>query len=402
LKARESENYQHLAPTSDNPLELEIERAEGIYLYDRSGRSYMDLISGISVCNIGHRNPKVIKAIKNQLDKYLHLMVFGEYIQTPQIQLAKMLSDNLPENLNCCYFVNSGSEAVEGALKLARRFTGKTEIIACKNGYHGSTYGALSMMSNEKFKHAFRPLLPECRFIGFNNINDIEHITDKTACVITETIQGDAGVIIPQNDFLIKLRKRCSETGTLLILDEVQTGFGRTGTLFAFEQYNIIPDIITIAKAMGGGMPLGAFISSKEIMDSLKTNPPLGHITTFGGHPVSCAAGIATLKILLEEDLITQAASKEKLFKKLLVHPAIKSVRGKGLLIAIELESIEFTKKVIKECIKNGVTTDWFLFAENCLRIAPPLIITEQEIKKACEVIISSIDQTKMGDLSGE
>ena len=382
---------QHVAQTSTSPLSLEIEKAEGIYLYDTAGKKYIDLISGIGVSNVGHRHPKVIAAIQEQLDKYMHLMVYGEYIQTPQIQLAKLLADNLPANLNCTYFVNSGTEAIEGAMKLAKRYTGKTGVIAFKNAYHGSTQGSLSVCGNEELKNSFRPLLPNVNVIEFNSVDELKKITKQTACVIIEPIQGEAGVILPDKHFLQKLRTKCNETKTLLIFDEIQTGYGRTGKLFAFEHYDIAPDILCIAKGMGGGMPIGAFISSKEIMSSLTANPALGHITTFGGHPVSCAASLATLKILLEENLIGQVDEKEKLFREILKHLSIKEIRGRGLLLAVEFESYEFNKKVIDTCLENGVITDWFLFCNNAMRIAPPLTITTDEIKKACEVILKSI-----------
>ncbi len=384
--------FNHLAQTTETPLALEIEKAEGVYLFDASGKKYMDLISGIAVSNIGHRHPKVISAIKEQLDKYMHLMVYGEYIQSPQVQLAKLLMDNLPENLNSVYFVNSGTEAIEGAMKLAKRFTARTEIISFKNAYHGSTQGSLSIMGNEEFKNAFRPLLPDTRQIEFNNIKQLSQITNKTACVVVETIQGEAGVVLPQKDFLKKLRERCTEAGALLVLDEIQCGFGRTGKLFAFENYGFIPDILCLAKGMGGGMPIGAFISSKEIMNTLTNNPILGHITTFGGHPVCCAASLATLNVLLEEKLIARVEAKEQLFRKLLKHPKIRSVNGKGLLLSIEFDSFEQNKKIIDKCIEKGVITDWFLFNAASMRIAPPLIITEEEIVFACSVIDQCIE----------
>jgi acetylornithine/N-succinyldiaminopimelate aminotransferase len=381
----------HLAQTSETPLALEIEKAEGVYLYDVSGKRYLDLISGISVSNVGHRHPKVIAAIKEQLDKYMHLMVYGEYIQSPQVQLAKRLSELLPSTLSSVYFVNSGSEAIEGAMKLAKRFTGRTEIVSFKNAYHGSTQGSLSIMGNEEFKNSFRPLLPDTRQIQFNNVEDLKQITSRTACVVIETIQGEAGAIIPKGDFLKLLRERCTEVGAMLVADEIQCGFGRTGKLFAFEHYNFIPDILCLAKGMGGGMPIGAFISSKEIMGSLSTNPILGHITTFGGHPVCCAASLATLNVLLEEKLIETVEAKEKLFRKLLKHPKIKSVNGKGLLLAVEFDDYEQNKKIIDTCIEKGLIVDWFLFNAQSMRIAPPLTITEEEIKFACGVILDSI-----------
>ena len=386
--------FNHLAQTSKTPLALEIEKAEGVYVVDISGKKYLDLISGISVSNVGHRHPKVIAAIHKQLDSYLHLMVYGEYIQSTQVQLAKLLCDHLPSNLGSVYFVNSGSEAIEGAMKLAKRCTRRTEIISFKNAYHGSTQGCLSIMGNEEFKNAFRPLLPDIKQITFNKIDDLKEITERTACVVVETIQGEAGAIVPEKEFLEKLSKRCKEVGTLLVADEVQCGFGRTGKLFAFEHYNFIPDILCIAKGMGGGMPIGAFISSKEIMDTLTHNPSLGHITTFGGHPVSCAASLATLTILLEEKLIEQVDAKELLFLKLLKHPKIKSIKGKGLLLSVEFESFEQNKRIIDKCIQKGVITDWFLFNASAMRIAPPLTITEEEILFACKIILESIDES--------
>jgi len=385
--------YKHIAQTSETPLALEIEKAEGVYLYDSKGKKYLDLISGIAVSNVGHRHPKVISAIKNQLDKHLHLMVYGEYVQSPQVHLAKLLTDNLPKNLNSVYFVNSGSEAIEGSMKLAKRATGRTEIISFKNAYHGSTQGSLSIMGSEEFKNAFRPLLPDIKQIEFNNENHLKKITEKTACVIVETIQGEAGVILPENDFLRKLKEQCNRVGALLVLDEIQCGFGRTGRLFAFENYNIVPDILCIAKGMGGGMPIGAFISSKEIMHTLTNSPILGHITTFGGHPVCCAAAMATLQVIIEEKLMERVEEKGAFFKKHLLHPKIKSIRGKGLMLAVEFGSYETNKKIIDKCIENGVITDWFLFNACSMRIAPPLTISEKEIAEACKVIVNAIDK---------
>jgi acetylornithine/N-succinyldiaminopimelate aminotransferase len=385
--------FQHIAQTSDIPLALEIVQAEGIYLTDINGKRYIDLISGIAVSNVGHRHHKVVEAIKNQLDKYMHLMVYGEYIESPQVQLATLLCKHLPANLNSVYFVNSGTEAIEGAMKLAKRFTGRTEIISFTNAYHGSTQGSLSIMGNEYFKNAFRPLLPDTKQINFNNEEDLKQITERTACVFVETIQGEAGAIIPEENYLMKLRKRCNEVGALLVADEIQCGFGRTGKLFAFEHYNFIPDILCIAKGMGGGMPIGAFVSSKEIMNSLTNNPWLGHITTFGGHPVCCAAGSATLNVLMEENLMEQVAEKEKLFRKLLIHPKIKSIKGKGLLLAIEFNDYEQNKRIIDSCIADGVIVDWFLFNSHSMRIAPPLTITKKEIESSCEIILKNIAQ---------
>jgi len=379
------------AQTTNFPLLLEFERAEGIYMYDQQGKAYIDLISGIGVSNLGHSNPYVINAIKDQVDKYMHLMVYGEYVQSPQVRFAEKLISIAPENLQSVYFTNSGAEAVEGALKLAKRFTGRQEIIAFHNSYHGSTHGALSVMGNEEYKQAYRPLLPGVSFIRFNEVDDLQFITKQTACVIIETIQGEAGIHVPDAAYMQALRARCNETGTLLILDEIQAAFGRTGKLFAFEHFNIVPDILLLAKALGGGMPIGAFIASNAIMDSLKENPILGHITTFGGHPVCCAAGLAALEVLLDENLISQVAEKEVLIRQLLVHPAIKEIRGKGLMLAIQLANFDLNKKIIDRCIEHGVITDWFLHYSSAMRIAPPLIITSDEIKKSCGVILEAI-----------
>ncbi len=379
------------AQTTNFPLLLEFERAEGIYMYDRQGKAYIDLISGIGVSNLGHSNTYVIAAIKDQLDKYMHLMVYGEYVQTPQVRFAEKLISLLPANLQSVYFTNSGAEAVEGALKLAKRFTGRQQIIAFLNSYHGSTHGALSIMGNEEFKQAYRPLLPGVSFIDITRHQDLDKISDQTACVIIETIQGEAGVRVPDAAYMQALRARCSETGTLLVLDEIQTAFGRTGKLFAFEHFNIVPDILLLAKALGGGMPVGAFIASLHIMSALKENPILGHITTFGGHPVCCTAGLAALEVLINENLVSTVPEKEVLFRKLLVHPAIKEIRGKGLMLALEFENFDLNKKIIDRCIEHGVITDWFLHCSNAMRIAPPLIITHDEIKKTCEVILEAV-----------
>ena len=385
------------AQTSTSPRLLEIERAEGMYLYDYDGKSYMDLVSGFAVSNTGHRNAKVVQAIKDQADKYLHLTVYGEFIQSPQVKFASKLSSILPDSLNSVYFVNSGAEATEGAMKLAKRFTGRSEIIACKNSYHGSTQGALSVMGNEHYKQAYRPLLPGIRFIEFNKSIDLDFISTDTAAVIVETIQGEAGVRVPDMNYMQRLRKRCNETGTLLILDEIQTGFGRTGTLFAFEHFNIHPDILLIAKGMGGGMPIGAFISSHEIMSVLKENPILGHITTFGGHPVSCAAGLANLEVIIEEELVKDVSLKESLFRKHLQHPEIKEVRGMGLMLCIQLSSFEQVENVSRRCVENGIIIDWFLHCDTAMRIAPPLIITDNEIQKACATIIEALEFYRAG-----
>jgi len=379
------------AQTTDFPLLLEFERAEGIYMYNTEGRPYMDLISGIGVSNLGHSNPYVINAIKAQVDKYMHLMVYGEYVQTPQVRFAEKLVSLLPAGLQSVYFTNSGTEAVEGALKLAKRFTGRREVIAFTNSYHGSSHAALSIMGNETFKQAYRPLLPGVRFIDFNDINGLDLINEETACVIVETVQGEAGVRVPDISYMQALKARCNATGALLILDEIQAAFGRTGKMFAFEHFGIEPDILLLAKALGGGMPLGAFIAAAPVMAALKENPILGHITTFGGHPVCCSAGMAALEVLINEQLMDSVPEKEMLFRKNLVHPAIKEIRGKGLMLAIDLDSFELNKKIIDRCIENGVVTDWFLHCSNAMRIAPPLIITFDEINKACEVIIEAI-----------
>jgi acetylornithine/N-succinyldiaminopimelate aminotransferase len=381
----------HNAQTTNFPLLLEFERAEGVYLYDANGRPFIDLISGIGVSSLGHGNPYVVNAIKEQVDKYMHLMVYGEYVQTPQVRFAEKLVSLLPGNLQSVYFTNSGAEAVEGALKLAKRFTGRQQIVAFKNSYHGSTHGALSVMGNEDFKQAYRPLLPGISFAEFDCLDDLELITMETACVIVETIQGEAGVRVPDAAYMQALRKRCDETGTLLILDEIQAAFGRTGKLFAFEHYRIVPDILLLAKALGGGMPVGAFIASRQIMAVLTENPILGHITTFGGHPVCCAAGLAALEVLLNEQLIAGVEAKEALFRKLLIHPQIKEIRGKGLMLAVEFESFDLNKKIIDRCIEHGVITDWFLHCSNSMRIAPPLIITAEQINKSCEVILEAV-----------
>lgn len=380
------------AQTSDTPKLLEVDRADGVYLFDTAGKKYLDLVSGFAVSNVGHRHPKVVQAIKDQADKYLHVTVYGEYIQSPQILFAEKLCSILPNTLNSVYFVNSGAEATEGAMKLAKRFTGRTEIVSCLNSYHGSTQGALSLMGNEHYKQAYRPLLPGIRFIRFNSPGDLQQITNQTAAVFLETIQGEAGVIVPDQKYLRAVRKRCDETGTLLVLDEIQTGFGRTGKLFGFEHFDIVPDILLLAKGMGGGMPIGAFIADKKVMDAFKENPMLGHITTFGGHPVSCAAGLAALNALLEEKLTQKVAAKEQLFRKYLVHSKIKEIRGRGLLLSLQLASFEEVEKVSKRCMENGLIIDWFLHNETSLRIAPPLIITDGQIKAACEIILQVLD----------
>lgn len=387
--------FESLAQTSAAPPALEIVSGTGSYLMDSNGKKYLDLISGISVSSLGHNHPAIREAIKTQVDKGLHFMVYGEFILEPQVKLAELLDSVLPSDLSCTYFVNSGSEAVEGALKLAKRFTGRTEIISFSNGYHGSTHGALSVTGNENLKNAFRPLLPDVKIIPFNNINELKNISPRTSCVIAETIQGEAGAIVPDKEFLIELRRRCNETGTLLILDEIQVGCGRTGKLFAFEHFEITPDILLLGKAFGGGMPLAAFISSKEIMAVLSHNPVLGHITTFGGHPVSCAASFAMLDTLLQSKFVEQAEEKEKLFRKNLNNLTIKNIRGKGLLLALEFENSDICTSVIGRCIESGLIVDNFLFANECMRIAPPLNISNEEIIISCKIINDSIEQIK-------
>ncbi|WP_259015628.1 aspartate aminotransferase family protein [Emticicia fluvialis] len=389
---------QNIAQTSAFPLALEIESAEGVYLYGKNGEQYIDLISGIGVSNVGHRHPNVVKAIKDQVDKYMHLMVYGEYVQQPQALLAQALVKTLEafktpggNALDNVYFTNSGTEAVEGAMKLAKRFTGRPEIISCHKSYHGSTQGALSL-GDEHFKTNFRPLLPSISKIERNLFADLEKITNQTAAVFFEPVGGESGVCPAEEGYIRQLRDRCTETGTLLIFDEVQSGFGRTGSFWAFQQYGVVPDVLLCAKGMGGGMPIGAFIAPHQIMGVFKDNPILGHITTFGGHPVSCAASLATLNTIFGENLLADVEKKAGLFRQYLVHPKIKEIRNKGLMMAVEFESFDVLKPIIDRAISKGVITDWFLYCDNSMRIAPPLIINEHEIKHACEVILASID----------
>lgn len=382
---------QHIAQTSDSPLAMHVKKAKGNRVWDTGNKEYIDLIAGISVCNIGHRHPAVLKAIRKQLDEYLHVLVYGEMIETPQVHYAKLLTDNLPSSLNSVYFTNSGAEAVEGAMKLAKRATNRTQMISFNQSYHGSTQGALSIMGDEYWRNAFRPLIPGIQRFDYNSPEAIYAINNDTACVILETIQAERGVFLPSADWIQSLRKKCTSTGTLLILDEIQSGFGRCGTLWAFELFNVIPDILLLGKALGGGMPLGAFIAGKQLMHKLANHPALGHITTFGGHPVCCAAGIASFKILLKKNLVQKVKKREMLFKKLLQGPVVKEVRTAGLLIAVELPNESITRTVINYCLENGVLADWFLFAPSCIRIAPPLTISNKEIKKACHVINEGI-----------
>ena len=383
----------NVAQTSPTPLGLEIVKAEGIYMTAVNGKKYIDLISGISVSNLGHCHPKVVEAIQKQSQTYMHLMVYGEYIQHPQTQYAKLLTSLLPPQLDCIYFTNSGAEATEGALKLAKRLTGRSEIISYKNAYHGSTHGALSVMGNEEYKNSFRPLLPDVKQIEFNNFSNLNSITEKTACVIIEPIQGEAGVHIANAEYIKALRKKCNETCTLLIFDEIQSGFGRTGTLFAFEHYGVTPDVLLIAKGMGGGLPIGAFIASQNLMQSFTNNPVLGHITTFGGNAVCVAAAYATLETLINEQLYLRASEIEKVITEVMVHPKIKEVRCVGALCAIEFGDTDLNMKIISKCIEKGVITDWFLHCSTAMRLAPPLIISNKELRAALSQIIASINE---------
>jgi acetylornithine/N-succinyldiaminopimelate aminotransferase len=383
---------QHLGQTSVTPMMLEIVRAEGIYMYGPDGERYIDLISGVSVSNTGHCHPKVVEAVKNQVDLYMHLMVYGEIIQSPQVKYAERLTGILPADLHSCYFVNSGSEAVEGALKLAKRYTGRSRVVSFINSYHGSTHGALSIQGSETYKNAFRPLLPDTFQVKFNDEKSLDFIDSHTACVIIEPVQGEAGIIFPENNFLVRIREKCTQTGTLLIFDEIQTGFGRLGHLFAINRFDVVPDILLLAKALGGGMPLGVFISSSEIMSSLVTNPSLGHITTFGGHPVSCAAGLASLDVILEEKLSESAVSKSRVFRKELTHPLIEEVRGEGLFLAVKVTDPSYIPYIIAHAPDYGLVLDYFLFCDNAFRIAPPLIITAEEINEACNMLKRLLD----------
>ena len=383
--------FTYQAQTTPFASGFEVERAEGSYIYGKDGRKYLDFVAGVSANTLGHSHPKIINAIKEQADKYLHTMVYGEYAQEKPVALCKLLAEATPEPLEVTYLVNSGAEGIDGALKLAKRYTGREEIISMKNAYHGNTHGALSVAGNEVHKREFRPLLPMVNFIEFNNPEDFDKITEKTACVIAETIQGAAGFLVPASDYFKKLKQRCEEVGALLILDEIQPGFGRTGKLFAFEHYGIVPDILVIGKGMGGGVPVGAFMASREIMQSLSHSQKLGHITTFGGNPLIAAACYATLKELLESNLMSEIDRKEKLFRELLVHPKIKSINGKGLMLAVNLGSPEYTLSVAKRCMEQGLIVFWQLYRNEFLRISPPLNITDDEIKHGCEIILNTI-----------
>lgn len=381
------------AQTSSSPRLVEVVKAEGVYLYGPNGEEYMDLVSGFNVSNIGHRHPRVLDAIKEQLDQYLHVTVYGEFVQAPQVQFATELLAELPAHFQSVYFTNSGTEAVEGAMKIAKKYTGRRQILAAKKAYHGSTQGALSLIGNEDYRGAYAPLLPEIDFISFNDMEDLDKITASTAAVILEAIQGEAGIRVPDVTYMQAVRKRCDETGTLLIFDEIQTGFGRTGKLFAFEHFGIVPDILMLAKGIGGGMPLGAFVAPKELMDVIKDNPILGHITTFGGHPVSCAAARASLAVIKEEKLIEQVEYKASLFRQQLHHPSVREIRGLGLMMCLQLDSFEQVYQVSKYCADHGVMIDWYLHCETALRIAPPLTITESEIEKACNIIMKGLEK---------
>ena len=384
--------YQYVAQTSPLPMGLMIDKAEGVYLYDTSGKAYLDLISGIAVSNLGHQHPLVLGAIREQLDKHMHVMVYGEFIQSPQVKLATLLASLLPRELDNIYFTNSGTEAVEGALKLAKRYTGRSHFISFRNAYHGSSQGALSVCGNEMLKNAFRPLLPGGLISDFNDFSVLNSIDSNCAGVIVEAIQAEAGIVLPESGFLEALQRKCNEVGALLILDEIQTGMGRTGKLFAMEHTGIIPDILLLGKSFGGGLPLAAFISNRQIMESLTHDPVLGHISTFGGHPLSCAAAFAALSEISKPELNEKVNKQGDLFKSLLKHPDIRSVRGLGLFLALEFESEMINQAVIKKCLEKGIITDWFLFAPNCLRIAPPLIITDDQIKFACASLVEAIN----------
>lgn len=393
LNIRTEKFFNHVGQTSPFPIALEVEKAEGVYIYDIYGNKYFDMISGIAVSSLGHGNREIVSAVKDQAEKYIHTMVYGEHVQSPQVEYATKLTSLLPENLNSVFYTNSGSEAVEGAMKLAKRYTGRYEIIACRNGYHGNTHGSQSLMDREYLSQSYRPFVPGIKFIEYDNIQSLDLITNRTAAVITEVIQGDIGVKIASQDFIDALRNKCDQTGTLLVFDEIQTGFGRTGKLFAFEHYAVIPDVLLIAKAMAGGMPAGALISDKEILGSFTENPILGFISTFGGHPVSIAAACAALEILTTGTIIDSVFAKENLIRKLLVHPLIKEIRSKGLLMAIDFQNSGIVKNIMKKAQSKGVLVDWFLYNDECIRLAPPLVISESEIEKACAIILETLHE---------
>lgn len=389
------EFFKYQAQTTPFATGFEVEKAEGSYIYGKDGNAYLDFVAGVSANTLGHSHPKVVNAIKEQADRYLHVMVYGEYAQEKPVALCQLLSEATPEPLEVTYLVNSGAEAIDGALKLAKRYTGREEIISMKNSYHGNTHGALSVSGNEVHKREFRPLLPMISFIEFNNEEEFLKITEKTACVIAETIQGAAGFLTPSQNYFKNLKKRCEEVGALLILDEIQPGFGRTGKLFSFEHYDMVPDILVMGKGMGGGVPVGAFMSSAEIMKSLQHSPKLGHITTFGGNPLIAAASYATLKEVLDSGLMNEVNEKEALFRELLVHPKIKKVNGRGLMLAVELESPDYTLKVAKRCMEKGLIVFWQLYRNEFMRISPPLTLTQNEIRKGCQIILQALDEVK-------
>ncbi len=383
----------HVGQTSPSPLLTEVARAKGIFFYTPEGKRYFDLVAGVSVSNVGHGNPHVVRAVKRQAEEYMHIMVYGEMVETPQVKYAALLAKCMPEGLDSIYFVNSGAEAVEGALKLAKRYTGRFEMISFCNAYHGSTHGAMSVMGGEEYKNAFRPLLPDVRNLHFNDFGDLEHITHHTACVLVEPVQGEAGVIPPADGYLQALRERCTQMGALLIFDEIQTGFGRTGEMFAMTKYGVTPDIVCLAKALGGGMPLGGFMSSQEIMGTLTHDPALGHITTFGGHPVCCAAGLAATEYILGHNLAASAERKGKLFERLLLkHKAVKEIRRSGLLLAVELGDSDKLYRIMELFKENGILSDWFLFCDTAFRISPPLTITYREVRESCRIIMHCLD----------
>ncbi|MBU8881627.1 aspartate aminotransferase family protein [Flavobacteriaceae bacterium JJC] len=385
--------FKYQAKTTQFAAGFEVEKAEGSYIYGKDGRRYLDFVAGVSANTLGHSHPKIVEAIKTQAEKYLHVMVYGEYAQEMPVKLCKLLAEATPEPLEVTYLVNSGAEAIDGSLKLAKRYTGREEIISFKNSYHGNTHGALSVSGNEYHKREFRPLLPLVSFIEFNEEKDLQKITDKTACVILETIQGAAGFLLPENNYLKKLKARCEEVGALLILDEIQPGFGRTGKLFAFEHYGIVPDILAMGKGMGGGVPVGAFMSSRKIMETLSHSPKLGHITTFGGNPLIAAASYATLKEVLESGLMNEVEKKEQLFRELLVHPKIKNINGRGLMLAVNLGSPEYTLNVAKRCMEKGLVVFWQLYRNEYMRISPPLTLSPEEIREGCEIILEVLNE---------
>lgn len=385
--------FKYQAQTTLHPLAEEISHAKGSYIYTTDGKKHLDFVAGVSACVLGHQYPRVVNAIKEQLDKYLHVMVYGEYIQKPAVDFCKLLAQNLPSSLNKTYLVNSGTEAMEGALKLAKRVTGRSHIVSCVNAYHGNTQGSMSILGNEERKRAFRPLLPDVSFITFNQVEDLQQITEKTACVVLETIQGSAGFITPENDYLSKVRKRCDEVGAMMILDEIQPGFGRVGTLFGFQKYNVIPDVVVMGKGMGGGMPVGAFTANEKHMDLLAHDPKCGHITTFGGHPVIAAASLATLQELLETSLMDEVAEKEQLFRQQLQHPLIKEIHGTGLMLAPMTESGEITNRIILKCKDKGLILFWLMFEERAIRITPPLTISKEEIIEGCQILLEACDE---------